>query len=75
MQTRLARILYVLAFPTAITVIEILLEKNTELIQYHTWSWYWTFVSILATLLLSLMFNRWFFREGRSGAEGKQTQG
>lgn len=63
-----SRLLFVLSFPTAITLIEIMLEKNTDLINYHSWSWYWTFTSTLATLLLSLVFNRWFFREGGRGS-------
>ncbi|MBP1964776.1 CBO0543 family protein [Paenibacillus aceris] len=65
------RFLFVLSFPAAITLIEILLETRTQLIKYHTWSWYWTFISIFTTLLLSLLFNRWFFR---SGAEGSQQE-
>ncbi|NOV01818.1 CBO0543 family protein [Paenibacillus planticolens] len=56
------RFLFVLAFPAAITLIEVLLERHTELIEYRAWSWYWTFVSTWATLQLSLVFNRWFFR-------------
>ncbi|MDR6882881.1 CBO0543 family protein [Bacillus sp. 3255] len=68
MKTKWTRLLFVLAFPAAITVVEIILEKNTELIDYHSWSWYWTFASILVTLGLSLVFNRWFFREGKSAA-------
>lgn len=65
------RCLFVLAFPAAITLIEVLLETHTQLIKYHTWNWYWTFISIFVTLQLSLLFNRWFFR---SSAEGSQPE-
>ncbi|BFT68902.1 CBO0543 family protein [Paenibacillus sp. P36] len=65
----LARFLFVLAFPTAITVIEVILEAHTQVIKYHTWSWYWTFISIWATLQLSLVFNHWFFARDDGGKQ------
>jgi hypothetical protein len=68
-KSRWIRWLFVLAFPTGITIIEIMLERHTHLIHYHTWDWYWTFLSTLVTLQLSLVFNRWFFRE--NGVEQK----
>ncbi|MCY9663218.1 hypothetical protein P5G65_29545 [Paenibacillus chondroitinus] len=64
-----ARFLFVLAFPTAITVIEVILETQTQLIKYHTWSWYWTFISIWVTLQLSLVFNHWFFSRDDGGKQ------
>ncbi|GFZ81245.1 hypothetical protein GCM10008018_28600 [Paenibacillus marchantiophytorum] len=57
------RILYIVAYPAGITLLEIVIETYTELIDYHSWSWYWTFLSTWVTLHLSLIFNRWFFRE------------
>jgi cell division protein FtsW (lipid II flippase) len=68
-----ARFFFVLAFPTAITVVEIILETQTQLIKYHAWNWYWTFISIWVTLLLSLVFNRWFFgrEDGDGGAQAE----
>ncbi|SDO73178.1 hypothetical protein SAMN04487897_12096 [Paenibacillus sp. yr247] len=66
-KSRLFRFLYVLAFPTGITIIEVLLQKHTSLIHYLTWDWYWTFLSIWATMQLSLLFNWWFFREREEG--------
>ncbi|NQX70197.1 hypothetical protein HQN90_29075 [Paenibacillus alba] len=57
------RFLYILAYPAGITLTELLLESYTDVIRYHSWNWYWTFLSIWATLQLSLFFNRWFFRE------------
>ena len=41
-------------YTTAITVIEVFLERFTNLIEYHTWSWVHTFIS---TFLL-MMFIR-----------------
>ncbi|TXK76094.1 CBO0543 family protein [Paenibacillus sp. N3.4] len=56
------RFLYMMAYPAAITVIEVMIEVHTELIEYMTWTWYWSFLSIWATLYISFLFYRWFFR-------------
>ncbi|CAM4404595.1 CBO0543 family protein [Paenibacillus tarimensis] len=58
------RLLYTGAYCTAITVPEIFLEKYTGLIEYHTWTWYWTFISLYLTLMLSRWFHNWFFYGG-----------
>jgi len=49
-------------YSTAITIIEVILEKYTDLIDYHTWTWYYTFVSIfllsLFVRILMLLINK-----------------
>ncbi|MCZ8514005.1 hypothetical protein O9H85_16560 [Paenibacillus filicis] len=50
------------AFAAAITVPEFFIEKYTQLIEYHGWTWYWTFVSVMLTLWVSRLFYVWFFR-------------
>ncbi|WP_336786297.1 CBO0543 family protein [Paenibacillus sp. MMO-177] len=52
---------YILIFPAVMTLIEVYLEKNTELIKYLNWTWYMSFISITLTLLLSYWYYLWFF--------------
>jgi hypothetical protein len=37
--------LYCLMFTSGLTVIEVLFERYTDLIEYHTWTWKHTFIS------------------------------
>ncbi|WP_425531830.1 CBO0543 family protein [Paenibacillus cellulosilyticus] len=61
----LAKTMYTLSFSTGMTIVEVLLEENTELITYTRWSWYWSFITILITLLLSYGCYLWFFKKMR----------
>jgi hypothetical protein len=64
----LRRSLYMLAYPTGITLVEVPLEWYTEVIDYTGWHWYYTWASIMMTLLVTQWFHLWFF--GRSFVEG-----
>ncbi|WP_409348083.1 CBO0543 family protein [Paenibacillus gyeongsangnamensis] len=55
--------IYILSFPTIITIIEVMLEKYTQLIKYLNWTWYWSFISFTITLLISYGYYLWFFRK------------
>ncbi|MFC6232319.1 hypothetical protein ACFQI7_31520 [Paenibacillus allorhizosphaerae] len=46
------------------------IEKYTHLIQYHHWHWYYTCISLCATLWLSRLFYTLFFRIKRSRTDG-----
>ncbi|WP_315969526.1 CBO0543 family protein [Oceanobacillus massiliensis] len=39
-------VLQCLLYTSALTVIEVLFERYTDLIEYHTWTWIHTFISI-----------------------------
>ncbi|WP_420850842.1 CBO0543 family protein [Paenibacillus aceris] len=52
-----------LSFPTIMTIIEVFLEKRTELIKYINWTWYMSFITITITLLLSYWYYLWFFKK------------
>nr|WP_054873476.1 CBO0543 family protein [Oxobacter pfennigii] len=47
---------------TAITVIEVLIEKNTDLIAYIHWSWSLTWITLFITFFASQEFYIWFFK-------------
>ncbi len=40
------KILYTMAFSSAITLVEYFVERYTLLIQYLSWRWYWTWISL-----------------------------
>ncbi|WP_239696565.1 CBO0543 family protein [Paenibacillus oryzisoli] len=63
-KSRLKRIGWQLFWPTWMTLIEVVIERHTNLIDYIHWAWYWTWLSLSATFFLSLVYYRWFFRKG-----------
>jgi hypothetical protein len=38
-------------YTSALTIIEVLLERYTDLIEYHTWTWIHTFISIFFLMM------------------------
>jgi hypothetical protein len=57
------KMIYIIAYPTAITIIEVILEKYTDVIKYLHWSWYWSWLTMLITLLISYRYYLWFFQK------------
>lgn len=51
-----------LFFPTWMTILEVLIECNTDLIEYIHWAWYWTWITLFLTFLFSLLYFRWFYK-------------
>ncbi|WP_442919983.1 CBO0543 family protein [Metabacillus sp. B2-18] len=56
------KFLYSSAYCTGITIPETIFERYTQLINYLKWDWYFTWLSIYATLLLSWYFYKWYFK-------------
>ncbi|MDD2553863.1 MAG: hypothetical protein PHP51_04765 [Desulfotomaculaceae bacterium] len=55
-------IYYAVLFSAVVTAIEYPLELYTDLIEYHTWSWFTTFYTLTITFLASrafIAFYRW----------------
>ncbi|RIX52210.1 hypothetical protein D3P08_14220 [Paenibacillus nanensis] len=63
----LQKTLWYLFFPTWMTILEVLLEKYTNLIHYITWHWYWTWVTLLMTFFVSRLFYVWFISKQTGG--------
>lgn len=61
-KSKLKKFLYVSLFSTGLTVPEIFIEKYTNLITYVNWKWYYTWLSVYATLFLAWVFYKWFFK-------------
>ncbi|MDF2926467.1 MAG: hypothetical protein K0R57_5381 [Paenibacillaceae bacterium] len=60
------RFAWLLLFAAGITLPEYFIERYTDLLEYTGWSWYWTTLSISATLCISRLFFLWFFRRGQA---------
>lgn len=56
------RSLYYFYYCTVLTVIEVLVEKNTDIVTYIHWAWYTTWISLFLTFYLTRRFYVWFFR-------------
>ncbi len=61
-KSRLKQLLYYAAYCTGITIVEVLVERYTDIIVYKHWRWYTTWLSLLATLYINRKLIGWFFR-------------
>ncbi|UJL45893.1 hypothetical protein KFZ58_16175 [Virgibacillus sp. NKC19-16] len=43
-------------YTSALTLAEILLEKYTDVIEYHTWTWMYTFISVFTLVIFVRVF-------------------
>lgn len=62
-KTKLHKMGWYLLFPTWMTILEVLIERYTNLIHYIHWTWYWTWITLLITFYISRIYYLWFFRK------------
>ncbi|MDQ0254544.1 hypothetical protein J2S74_001923 [Evansella vedderi] len=62
-KNKFIKIFYYIFNSGAITILEFILERYTNLIKYVKWKWYWTFITISLTYFSSRLFYRWFFKD------------
>ena len=60
---RVLIVLYYIFFTGFFTGIEASLEKTTELVKYHQWKWYWTFITVNIALYLNHQYYVWFKKD------------
>ncbi|MFA9456629.1 CBO0543 family protein [Halalkalibacter sp. AB-rgal2] len=60
------KFIYHVLYSASMTVIELVFEKFTLLIEYKHWNWYYTFISLTCTFYLSRVYYQWFFNEKRN---------
>lgn len=58
------KFLYYSYFCTVMTIVEVLCEKYTQIIEYINWEWYVTWITLFITFYISRIFYVWFFRKG-----------
>ncbi|RYG73506.1 hypothetical protein EU245_06420 [Lentibacillus lipolyticus] len=56
------------------TVFEVVLEKNTDLIHYIQWHWYYSLISIFLFLLAIRFLMKQIVKMGESGPRGQARQ-
>ncbi|WP_096155622.1 MULTISPECIES: CBO0543 family protein [Bacillus] len=56
------KFVYISSFCTILTLLEILFEKYTNLINYLHWDWYVTWITVFGSLILIWKFYKWFFQ-------------
>ena len=61
-RSRLLQIGNYMLYCTVITIIEVFIERYTNLILYLKWNWFWTWGSVLITLLITRVICVVFFR-------------
>jgi hypothetical protein len=70
---------YYVLFCSPLTILEVLLERYTEVIRYERWNWFWTWSTLFLTFLLTRVFCAFYFQSLKekyaepSGASGADT--
>lgn len=54
--------IYYFNFCSAMTIIEVLCERYTNIINYIHWTWYVTWITLFITFYLSRKFYLWYFK-------------
>lgn len=57
---------YYIAFSFVLTIIEVLIEKYTNLIKYIHWEWYITWITICLSFFITRLFCQWFFAKEKA---------
>ncbi|MFT4416184.1 CBO0543 family protein [Fredinandcohnia humi] len=60
-RSNLIQIGYYVGFSSVMTIIEVIIEKYTDLITYIHWEWYISWITICFSFLLARLFCVWFF--------------
>jgi hypothetical protein len=68
-RSNLHKFLYINFFTSILTIIEVLIEKYTNLIKYVKWKWYWSYITMAVSNYISTLFYRWFFKEGNNSTK------
>lgn len=61
----LIQLMHYISYCSAITVVEVLIERYTDIIEYIHWEWYVTWITLFITFYASRKFYIWFFKLGK----------
>lgn len=56
------RFLHFIYYCSALTAVEVVVEKYTNILTYLHWAWFITFITFFITFLMSHLFYKWFFK-------------
>ena len=58
----LKQLMHYVNYCSAITFVEVLIERYTDIIEYIHWEWYVTWITLFITFYVSRRFYLWFFK-------------
>lgn len=61
-RSMLVKVLYFIAFPTILSIGEVVILNYTDLIRYIHWNWLISWLTIAITLHLNYSYFRWFYK-------------
>ncbi len=56
------QLMHYISFCSAITIVEVFIERYTDIIEYIHWEWYVTWITLFITFYASRKFYIWFFK-------------
>lgn len=56
-------LLYQLLWVSSLTILEVLMEKYTNLIKYIDFTWYWSWIDIFCLFTITNIIYKWFFHD------------
>jgi hypothetical protein len=62
-RSRIIQLGYYVSFCSVMVILEVILERNTELIHYINWEWYYTWITLFLSFFLVKLLCDWFFAE------------
>jgi len=57
-----SQFMYYFYFCTTMTVIEVFVEKHTDILKYIHWTWYITWITFFITFYCTRKYYEWFFK-------------
>ncbi len=61
---KLIRFFYLAGCISCLTIVDVIISTNTELIKYERYSWYWTWIDFFLIFLITNLYCKWFFKPG-----------
>ena len=65
-KSNFAQFMYYSYYCTSMTIIEVVVEKHTNLLKYIHWTWYITWISLFITFHMTRKYYVWFFKLKRN---------
>ena len=56
-----AKLMYYFYYCTTLTIVEVIQERYTDVLEYIHWSWYVTWITMFAIFYIVKKYNKWFF--------------
>jgi hypothetical protein len=59
----LGRFCYLIFWISGLTLIHVLIERYSDLLNYENYTWYWAWLNFFVVFLLSNLVCKWFFKD------------